>query len=85
MPAALVLVLFAVALGFQARHWLHLAGRSHVGAGSEDRVRRALAPLRREGWRVRHSLAWRGRGDIDLVAIRPGLIAFAIEVKCQPV
>jgi Nuclease-related domain len=75
----LVLMVFAVALGFQARRWLHLAGRSRVGARSEDEVRRALAPLRREGWRVRHSLSWRGRGDIDSVAIAPG--AFAIEVK----
>ncbi|MGN6169567.1 MAG: nuclease-related domain-containing protein [Solirubrobacteraceae bacterium] len=79
--AALVLLLLAVALGPQARHWLHLAARSRVGSRSEDEVRRALAPLRGEGWRVRYSLHWCGRGDIDLVAIAPGGVAFAIEVK----
>ena len=36
---------------------------------------------RAEGWRVRHSLRWSGRGDIDSVAIAPGGVAFAIEVK----
>jgi hypothetical protein len=30
---------------------------------------------------MRHSLAWQGRGDIDLVAVAPGLIAFAVEVE----
>ncbi|MGN6169759.1 MAG: NERD domain-containing protein [Solirubrobacteraceae bacterium] len=76
-----VLVFAALALGFSARHWLVLAGRSHVGARSEDQVRHALAPLRAEGWRVRHSLRWSRRGDIDSVAIAPGGFAFAIEVK----
>jgi len=50
-------------------------------ARSEDEVRRALAPLRSEGWRLRHSLAWLGRGDIDSVAIEPGGVGFAIETK----
>jgi hypothetical protein len=58
-----------------------LAGRNRVGARSEDEVRRALAPLRTEGWRLRHSLQWRGRGDIDLVAIAPWGVAFALEAK----
>jgi hypothetical protein len=80
MSAALVLAIFAVALGFQAQHWLHLAGRSRVGIRSDDQVP-ALAPLRRKGWRVRHSLAWRGRGDIDLSATAPGGVGFVIEVK----
>ena len=44
----------------RARHWLRLAGRSRVGARSEDEVRRALAPLEAEGWRLRHSLPCRG-------------------------
>jgi hypothetical protein len=36
-----LLVLTAVGLGFYARHWLSLAGRSRVGACSEDEVQRA--------------------------------------------
>ena len=34
-------------------------------------MQRALAPLQAEGWRLRHSLPWQGRGDIDSVAIAP--------------
>ena len=68
-----------VGLVVYARHWLRLAGRSRVGARSEDEVRRVLAPLTAEGWRLRHSLPYRGRGDIDSVAIAPTGIAFAIE------
>jgi Nuclease-related domain len=75
---ALVLLVAAVALGFYARHWARLAGRSRVGARSEEQVQRALAPLEAEGWRLRHSLPWQGRGDIDSVAIAPTGIAFAI-------
>ena len=80
-PVAAVLLLVAVALGGCARHWARLAGRSRVGARSEDQVQRALAPLQAEGWRLRHSLAWQGHGDIDSVAISPTGIAFAIETK----
>ena len=54
--AGLLLLLAAFGLGLDARHWLALAGRSRVGARSEDDVRRALTPLRAEGWRLRHSL-----------------------------
>ena len=78
-----LLLLTAVGLGLYARHWLSLAGRSRVGARSEDEVQRALAPLQAEGWRLRHSLPWRGRGDIDSVAIAPGGIAIAIETKTR--
>ena len=60
-----------------------LAGRSRVGARSEDEVQRALARLEGEGWRLRHSLPWRGRGDIDSVAIAPTGVAFAIESKTR--
>ena len=66
-----------------ARRWLRLAGRSRVGARSEDEVQRALAQLETEGWRLRHSLPWRGRGDIDSVAIAPTGVAFAIETKTK--
>jgi hypothetical protein len=78
-----LLVLTAVGLGFCARHWLSLALRSRVGALSEDAVQRALAPLQAEGWRLRHSLRWRGQGDIDSVAIAPTGIAIAIETKTR--
>ena len=60
---------------------MSLAGRSAVGARSEDEVRHALAPLKSEGWRLRHSMSWSGRGDVDSVAIAPGGVAFAVEVK----
>jgi hypothetical protein len=78
-------VLFVVALGFglYAHHWLSLAERSRVGARAEDEVRRALAPLPAEGWRLRHSLPWQGRGDVDSLAIAPTGVAFAIETKTR--
>ncbi len=78
-----LLLLTAVGLGLSARHWLSLAGRSRVGARSEDEVQRALAPLQAEGWRLRHSLPWQGQGDIDSVAIAPGGIVVAIETKTK--
>ena len=86
MRAALLGVLLlaiAVTLGLRARHWLSLAGRSRVGARSEDEVRRALEPLREHGWRVLHALRWAGRGDIDSVALAPNGVAFAIETKTR--
>ncbi len=76
-------ILVAVGLGLYSRHWLLLARRSAVGARSEDAVRRALAPLQAEGWRMRHSLRWQGQGDIDSVAIAPSGIAIAIETKTR--
>jgi len=78
-----LLLLLAIGLGLHARHWLVLAGRSRVGARSEDEVQRALERLEGEGWRLRHSLPWRGRGDIDSVAIAPTGVAFAIETKTR--
>jgi hypothetical protein len=83
VPLALMLALASISLAVEARRWIRLAGRSRVGARSEEEVRRALAPLRGEGWRLRHSLAWQGRGDIDSVAIAPTGIAFAIETKSR--
>jgi nuclease-like protein len=78
-----LLLLTALGLAFYARHWLSLARRSRVGARSEDEVQRVLAPLQAEGWRLRHSLPWQGRGDIDSVAISPTGIAVAIETKTR--
>jgi Nuclease-related domain len=80
---AVLLLLAAVGSGAYARHWARLAGRSRVGARSEEQVQRALAPLEAEGWRLRHSLPWQGRGDIDSVAIAPTGFAFAIETKTR--
>jgi hypothetical protein len=82
-PLAALLLLAAVGLGLWARHWLSLARRSRVGARSEDDVQRALAALQAEGWRLRHSLPWQGRGDIDSVAIAPTGVAVAIETKTR--
>jgi hypothetical protein len=80
---AVVLLLTAAAVGLYARHWARLARRSRVGARSEDQVRQALATLEREGWRLRHSIAWHHGGDIDHVAIAPTGVAFAIETKTR--
>jgi hypothetical protein len=82
-PLAGLLLVIAVGLGLYARHWLALAGRSRVGARSEDEVQRELAPLHAEGWRLRHSLPWQGGGDIDSIAISPTGIAVAIETKTR--
>jgi hypothetical protein len=78
-----LLLLTAVGLGFYTRYWLGLARRSSVGAQSEAEVRRVLAALEAEGWRVRHGLGWQGRGDVDSVAVAPGGIGFAIETKTR--
>jgi hypothetical protein len=78
-----VLLVLGLGFGLYARHWLSLAQRNRVGARSEDEVRRALAPLQAEGWRLRHSLSWRGRGDIDSLAIAPTGVGFAIETKTR--
>jgi hypothetical protein len=76
-----LLALGMAALLLDARRWMRLAARSRVGARSEGAVRRALRGLEAEGWRLRHSLGWGGRGDIDSVAIAPTGLAFAIESK----
>jgi len=80
--AGLLLVVMA-ALAVDARRWARLAARSGVGARSEGQVRRVLGGLEAEGWRLQHSLAWGGRGDIDSLAIAPTGIAFAIETKSR--
>jgi Holliday junction resolvase-like predicted endonuclease len=80
---AVVLLLTADAVGLYARHWARLAHRSRVGARSEDEVRQALATLEREGWRLRHSIAWHRGGDIDHVAIALTGVAFVIETKTR--
>ena len=83
MGVAGAVLLVAVGWFVDTRRWGRLAARSRIGAESEDEVRHALAALEAEGWRLRHSLAYGGRGDIDSVAIAPTGIAFAIEIKTR--
>ena len=83
LAVAGLLSLVMLGLLIDARRLVRLAGRSRVGARSEDDVRRALQALEAEGWRLYHSLPYRGRGDIDSVAIAPTGIAFAIETKSK--
>jgi len=64
-------------------HGLRLSARSSIGAASEAQVRRALKPLRAEGWRVEHGVLWPGGGDIDHVARSPAGVWFAIETKTR--
>jgi multisubunit Na+/H+ antiporter MnhB subunit len=78
-----LLLAIAVVFGIRAHHWLSLAGRSRVGARSEDEVRHALAPLEHHAWWLRHALRWSGRGDIDSVAVAPTGLGFAIETKTR--
>lgn len=61
-----------------------LAGRSRryaVGAASEARVADALRALHGDGWSVRHSVPWPGRGDVDHVVRAPNGVTFAVETK----
>lgn len=78
-----MLLILALGLAIYARHWFSLAGRSRVGARSEDEVQKALAVLEAEGWRLRHSLRWLRPGDIDSVAIAPTGMAVVIETKTR--
>jgi hypothetical protein len=78
-----LLALVMAAMLLDAHRWVRLAARSRVGARSEDAVRHALCGLEAEGWRLRHSLQCRGRGDIDSVAIAPSGVGFAIETKTR--
>jgi hypothetical protein len=54
VSAAGILLVLALGFGLYARHWLSLAGRSRVGARSEEEVQQMLASLQAEGWRLRH-------------------------------
>ena len=83
LALAALLLLAAIGLVIASRYWLRLAARSGVGARSEAKVQRKLAALEREGWRIRNSLNWQGRGDIDSVAVAPTGLAFAIETKTR--
>jgi hypothetical protein len=78
---ATALGVVAAALALASRRSIRLAARSRVGAASEALVRRALVSLEHEGWRVRHSLDWPGRGDLDHVVRAPWGIGFLVETK----
>jgi hypothetical protein len=82
---ALTLLLVSVTSAVSSGRSMRLAGPSSIGARSERRVRAELDVLKREGWRIQHSLAWRGGGDIDHVAIAPPRlgVVFAIETKTR--
>jgi hypothetical protein len=77
----LLLALLSGVLVLMSRRTLRLARRSRVGAESEAQVRRALKPLTREGWHVRHAVDWPGRGDLDHVVRSPSGMGFVIETK----
>ena len=82
--AALAGLLLLSASGWALRSPMAFARQAQSGRRPlEDEVQRVLAPLEAEGWRLRHSLPWQGRGDIDSVAIAPTGIAVAIETKTR--
>jgi hypothetical protein len=78
---ALALLVVACLLLGAARHEWRVAHRNAVGADSEAAVRRSLAALTTEGWRVRHGLDRPGGGDLDHVVRAPSGVGFVIETK----
>jgi Nuclease-related domain len=78
---ALVLAVGAGALAFEAWRDLEISRRNRVGADSEAEVRRALQPLARDGWSVRHGVRVRRGGDLDHVLRAPSGVGFVIETK----
>ncbi len=83
LVAAATLGAAAAGLGLWCRKWWRAAARNRVGADSERAVRRRLAPLRREGWGVRHARPRPGGGDIDHVVVSPAGRRFLIETKTR--
>ena len=78
---ALALALGAGVLAFGASRDLKVSRRNRVGADSEAEVRRALQPLARDGWSVRHGVRVRTGGDLDHVLRAPSGVGFVIETK----
>ena len=78
---ALAFALGAGLLAFRASRDLKVSRRNRVGADSEAEVRRALRPLVREDWSVRHSVSVRTGGDLDHVLRAPSGVGFVIETK----
>ena len=83
ISAAGVLLVLSLGFGLYARHWLALAGRMPGRCSLRGRGSASAAVLELEGWRLRHSIPWRGRGDIDSLAIAPTGPGFAIETKTR--
>jgi Holliday junction resolvase len=79
--SAALMLCAAAALFGSGLAWSRRAARYRAGAGSERLVAERLRTLEQRGWIVRHSVVWRGRGDIDHVVEAPGGLAFAIETK----
>ncbi|HAJ57968.1 MAG TPA: hypothetical protein DCP31_00795 [Cyanobacteria bacterium UBA8543] len=77
-----VCFLAAAWLVFQRKQLERSARKADKGALAEEKVSQLLAPLRRQGWRVKpnHMLPNR-RSDIDFVLMSPQGKAFAVEVK----
>lgn len=62
--------------------WRKRAHHADMGAWNEERVMRAIAPLRAEWWRVATNQKRRGRnGDFDFILQSPSKQTFVIEVK----
>jgi hypothetical protein len=80
---AIAVAILGAALLADGTRCLRLADRSRVGAASEECVRAALAPLRSEGWWVRHGVSWPCGGDVDHVVRSPAGMGFAIETKTR--
>ena len=80
---ALMLVLLTCVPVLASRRSWQLAARSRVGTVSEAQVRRALRPLRSEGWQVQHASDWPSTGDLDHIVRSPMGIGFLIETKTR--
>jgi nuclease-like protein len=77
----LAFALGAGVLAFGASRDLKVSRRSRIGADSEAEVRRALQPLARDGWSVRHGVGVRTGGDLDHVLRAPSGVGFVVETK----
>jgi hypothetical protein len=78
---AVVLGLGTGVLAVRMSRDLKVSRRNRVGADSEAEVRRALKPLARDGWTVRHGVRAHTGGDLDHVLRAPMGVGFVIETK----
>jgi len=80
MPAAISgLVCAAGILGF--RRARDRARRGLIGRESERVTVRVLRALEADGWEIRNSVRWPGRGDVDHIAIPSTGPVFVIDTK----
>jgi hypothetical protein len=82
-PVAPALVGIAAVRGWAAWRAGRRAERYRVGAQSEREVREVLKLLAADGWEVRQSVPWPGRGDVDHVLRAPCGRGFAVETKTR--